>query len=97
MPAARLLKLPVRDTRSTTRALIEPLAVATHDVTRAEIETGDRVVVFGGAPICTLIALVSQYRGAEVKVVEINRHRVEMLQRAGLEGDWSNQTTSKQW
>ena len=84
VPAARLLKLPdaISDHDA---ALIEPLAVATHDVTRAEIKTGDRVVVFGGGPIGTLIALVSQHRGAEVKVVEINPHRVEMLKRAGLE------------
>ena len=54
-------------------------------MTRAEVKPGDRVVVFGGGPIGTLIALVSRHRGAEVKVVEINPHRVEMLKRAGLD------------
>ena len=84
VPAARLLKLP--DAVSDHDApLIEPLAVATHDVARAEVKPGDRVVVFGGGPIGTLIALVSRHRGAEVKVVEINPHRVEMLKRAGLD------------
>jgi len=84
VPAARLLKLP--DSVSDHDApLIEPLAVATHDVARAEVKPGDRVVVFGGGPIGTLIALVSRHRGAEVKVVEINPHRVEMLQRFGLD------------
>jgi (R,R)-butanediol dehydrogenase/meso-butanediol dehydrogenase/diacetyl reductase len=84
VPAARLLKLP--DSVSDHDApLIEPLAVATHDVTRAEVKAGDRVVVFGGGPIGTLIALVSRQRGAEVKVVEINPHRVEMLKRFGLD------------
>src|SRR5687768_4048056 len=83
VPAARLLKLP--DSVSDHDApLIEPLAVATHDVTRAEVKAGDRVVVFGGGPIGTLIALVSRHRGADVKVVEINPHRVEMLHRFGL-------------
>jgi threonine dehydrogenase-like Zn-dependent dehydrogenase len=83
VPAARLLKLPptVSDRDA---PLIEPLAVATHDVTRAGVKAGDRVVVFGGGPIGTLIALVSRQRGAEVKVAEINPHRVEMLQRFGL-------------
>jgi len=83
VPAARLLKLPdsVSDHDA---ALIEPLAVATHDVTRAEVKPGDRVVVFGGGPIGTLIALVCRHRGADVKVVEINPHRVEMLKRLGL-------------
>ena len=84
VPAARLLKLP--DSVSDHDApLIEPLAVATHDVARAEVKSGDRVVVFGGGPIGTLIALVSRHRGAEVKVVEINPHRVEMLKRFGLD------------
>src|SRR4029453_1695575 len=32
-----------------------------------------------------LIALVSRQRGAEVKVAEINPHRVEMLKRFGLD------------
>ena len=84
VPAARLLKLP--DSVSDHDApLIEPLAVATHDVARAEVTSGDRVVVFGGGPIGTLIALVSRQRGAEVKVAEINPHRVEMLRRFGLD------------
>jgi 2-desacetyl-2-hydroxyethyl bacteriochlorophyllide A dehydrogenase len=84
VPAARLLKLP--DSVSDHDApLIEPLAVATHDVARAEVKSGDRVVVFGGGPIGTLIALVSRQRGADVKVVEINPHRVEMLKRFGLD------------
>ena len=83
VPAARLLKLP--DTVSDHDApLIEPLAVATHDVTRAGVQAGDQVVVFGGGPIGTLIALVCRQRGADVKVSEINPHRVEMLKRFGL-------------
>jgi 2-desacetyl-2-hydroxyethyl bacteriochlorophyllide A dehydrogenase len=90
VPAARLLKLPdaISDHDA---ALVEPLAVATHDVARAEVKPGDRVVVFGGGPIGTLIALVSRYRGAEVKVVEINPHRVEMLKRAGLDAIGPNE------
>ena len=96
VPAARLLKLP--DAVSDHDApLIEPLAVATHDVTRAEVKPGDRVVVFGGGPIGTLIALVSRQRGAEVKVVEINPHRVEMLKRCGLSMQLGRPRTSRPW
>lgn len=84
VPAARLLKVPpeISDDHA---PLIEPLAVATHDVTRAEVKAGDAVVVFGGGPIGTLISLVSRHRGARVKVVEINPHRVAMLQALGLD------------
>jgi len=84
VPVDRLLQVP--DSISDDHApLIEPLAVAAHDVSRAGVKTGDRVVVFGGGPIGCLIALVSKRRGAEVKVVEINPHRVEMLKQAGLD------------
>jgi threonine dehydrogenase-like Zn-dependent dehydrogenase len=66
-------------------ALVEPLAVATHDVTRAKVKAGDAVVVFGGGPIGCLIALVCRHRGARVKVVEINPYRVDLLQGFGLD------------
>ena len=84
VPVDRLLHVPasISDDHA---PLIEPLAVAAHDVTRADIKTGDRVVVFGGGPIGCLIALVAKQRGAEVKVVEINPHRVELLKQAGLD------------
>jgi 2-desacetyl-2-hydroxyethyl bacteriochlorophyllide A dehydrogenase len=84
VPADRLLKVP--DAISDDHApVIEPLAVATHDVARAEVKSGDSVAVFGGGPIGCLIALVCRHRGARVKVVEINPHRAEMLERLGLD------------
>src|SRR5919204_246656 len=59
----RLLRVPatLSDDQA---ALIEPLAVATHDVRRAEVKAGDRVVVFGGGPIGVLIAMVARHRDA---------------------------------
>jgi 2-desacetyl-2-hydroxyethyl bacteriochlorophyllide A dehydrogenase len=80
----RLLKVPVT-VSDDDAALIEPLAVAVHDVGRAEVKAGDAVVVFGGGPIGCLIALVCRHRGARVKVVEINPHRIKMLEALGLE------------
>jgi 2-desacetyl-2-hydroxyethyl bacteriochlorophyllide A dehydrogenase len=84
VPADRLLHVPdaIGDDHA---PLIEPLAVATHDVGRAGVTAGDRVAVFGGGPIGCLIALVSRHRGAHVKVVEINPYRVELLKQFGLE------------
>ncbi|HEV8585135.1 MAG TPA: alcohol dehydrogenase catalytic domain-containing protein [Methylomirabilota bacterium] len=66
-------------------AVIEPLAVATHDVTRAGVKRGDRVLVFGGGPIGTLIGLVCRERGAEVVVSEINEFRLGLLGTLGLQ------------
>lgn len=51
-------------------ALVEPTAVAVHDVERAAVALGERCVVVGGGPVGLLIALVARVRGAEVIVVE---------------------------
>jgi (R,R)-butanediol dehydrogenase/meso-butanediol dehydrogenase/diacetyl reductase len=84
VPTARLLKVP--DSLSDDHAaLIEPLAVATHDVSRAGVKAGDAVVVFGGGPIGCLIALVCRHRGARVQVAEVNPFRLEMLRSFGLD------------
>lgn len=65
-------------------ALIEPLAVACHDVRLADVKAGDQVVVLGGGPIGMLVALVAKQYGAEVVVSEINPFRVEMARNMGL-------------
>jgi (R,R)-butanediol dehydrogenase/meso-butanediol dehydrogenase/diacetyl reductase len=84
VPVDRLLKVP--DALSDDyAALIEPLAVATHDVTRAQVKPGDAVLVFGGGPIGALIAMVCRHRGARVAVAEINPFRVDMLEALGFE------------
>ena len=82
--ASRLLRVPdsISDDHA---ALIEPLAVAVHDVNRADVKRGDAVLVFGGGPIGTLIALVARNRGARVAVAEMNPFRLDILEAFGLE------------
>jgi len=54
----RIIKVP--DSLSDDHAAVmEPLAIATHDVTRAKVGPGDAVLVFGGGPIGALIALLT--------------------------------------
>lgn len=65
-------------------ALIEPLAVACHDVRLADVKHGDQVVVIGGGPIGMLVALVAKQAGADVIVSEINPYRVDLANRLGL-------------
>lgn len=84
VPAARLLHVPA-SLADDDAAMIEPLAVATHDVRRAQVTDGDRVLVLGGGPIGALIALVSRRRGARVLVSELNLYRIELLRGLGLE------------
>jgi 2-desacetyl-2-hydroxyethyl bacteriochlorophyllide A dehydrogenase len=84
VPAARLLRVPAT-LGDDEAAVIEPLAVATHDVRRAEVKAGDAVLVFGGGPIGALIAMVARHRGARVVVSEVNPFRVDILRKLGLE------------
>jgi 2-desacetyl-2-hydroxyethyl bacteriochlorophyllide A dehydrogenase len=83
VPTARLLRVP-ESLVDDHAALIEPLAVATHDVRRADVKPGDAALVFGGGPIGALIAMVARHRGARVAVAEVNPFRLEMLKGLGL-------------
>ncbi len=51
-------------------ALVEPIAVACHDIRRAGLVAGEKAVVLGGGPIGLLVALVARAEGAETMVVE---------------------------
>jgi 2-desacetyl-2-hydroxyethyl bacteriochlorophyllide A dehydrogenase len=66
-------------------ALIEPLAVACHDVRLGEVKSGDFAVVQGGGPIGILIALVARSKGAQVAVSEVNPFRLKLAAGLGLE------------
>jgi len=65
-------------------ALVEPVAVAVHDVRRSELGDRDRVVVLGGGPIGALISLVATDLGAEVLVSEPDAGRRALLEGLGL-------------
>ncbi|MGB7339203.1 MAG: alcohol dehydrogenase catalytic domain-containing protein [Phototrophicaceae bacterium] len=78
VPADTIHKLP--DNLSLTHgALLEPLAVACHAVRRAKIIQGESVVVLGGGPIGTLVALVAREAGADVTISELNDFRIGLL------------------
>lgn len=83
VPAEVLVALPdglsLRDA-----ALVEPTAVAVHDVGRGEVRPGDRVVVVGGGPVGLLIAVVARARGADVLVAEVDGFRRGIAERLGF-------------
>ena len=65
-------------------ALVEPVAVAVHDVRRSGLVAGDTAVVFGGGPIGVLIAVVARDAGADVLVVEPDAGRRTTIEGLGL-------------
>lgn len=66
-------------------ALVEPIAVACHDVRLGEVKPGDYAVVIGAGPIGTLVALVAKHHGARVLVTEINPFRIQLARGLGLD------------
>jgi (R,R)-butanediol dehydrogenase / meso-butanediol dehydrogenase / diacetyl reductase len=84
VPAHTLHRLP--DAVSLEQgALIEPLAVACHDVRMGAVVAGEHVVVQGGGPIGILIALIAREAGAQVLLSEVNPFRLQMAQQFGIE------------
>ncbi|RAG84141.1 Zn-dependent alcohol dehydrogenase [Streptacidiphilus pinicola] len=83
VPAGTLVPLP-SGLPLDEAALVEPTAVAVHDVARAQVAAGERVVVVGGGPVGILIALVARSAGAEVRVVELSASRRRMAGELGL-------------
>jgi (R,R)-butanediol dehydrogenase/meso-butanediol dehydrogenase/diacetyl reductase len=74
VPAFTLHRLP-DGTDLRLAALAEPLAVACHDVGRAELTRDETAVVIGGGPIGLLIALVARTEGAQVVLSEVDPQR----------------------
>ncbi len=84
VPAHTLHRLP-ENLSLEQGALIEPVAVACHDVRLGEVKGGDYAVVLGGGPIGTLVALVARSRAARVLLSEINPFRLQLARDLGLE------------
>jgi len=83
VPAHTLHRLP--DNLSLEQAaLIEPIAVACHDVRLGEVKAGEYCVVLGGGPIGLLVALVANAQGARVLISEINPFRLKLAEELGI-------------
>lgn len=83
VPGYTLHKLP-DDLSLEHGALIEPAAVACHDVRLGRVKAGENVVVIGGGPIGLLIALVAKEKGAQVILSEVNESRLDLAESLGL-------------
>ena len=85
VPAYTLHRLP-KGLGLDVAALVEPLAVAVHDVRRARLQAGETALVIGGGPIGMLIAMVAKAEGARVILSEINESRLALAGEMGFEG-----------
>ena len=83
VPAEVLVPLPA-GLRLDHAALVEPVAVAVHDVRRANLQPGQKAVVIGGGPIGVLIASVAREFGGEVVVIELDANRRAQIDALGF-------------
>lgn len=83
VPAYTLHKLPAGMSLKAA-ALIEPVAVACHDVRMGRLAAGETALVIGGGPIGMLIAMVARQAGADVILAEINESRLAFAAARGL-------------
>ena len=75
-----------KDIPTKVAALVEPLAVAVHDVRESGLRMSDSVFIIGGGPIGLLIALVARQCGAsKVGISEVNANRIEFIRSFGIE------------
>lgn len=65
-------------------ALVEPVAVAVHDVHRSGLTSDSKVVVIGSGPIGLLIAVVARHQGADVLLSEVSPFRVRLAEGLGF-------------
>jgi 2-desacetyl-2-hydroxyethyl bacteriochlorophyllide A dehydrogenase len=83
VPARTLIRLP-DELPLDQGALVEPLAVAVHDVRRACLQPGETVLVVGGGPIGLLIAAVARRKGAHIVMLETDSFRRSLARKLGF-------------
>ena len=84
VPAHVVHKIP-DDMRLDHAALIEPVAVAVHDVRMSELQQGEDVLVIGGGPIGILVAMVARDMGGKVLISEVNETRLAIASKLGFD------------
>ncbi|WP_339068730.1 zinc-dependent alcohol dehydrogenase [Teredinibacter turnerae] len=65
-------------------ALIEPVSVACHGVSRSRLQAGENVVVIGGGPIGLLIAMVAKHAGGNIIISEVSEARLAIAKKLGF-------------
>jgi len=78
-------------------ALVEPTAVAVHDVRRSQLRPGQKAVVIGGGPIGVLIATVAREFGGDVVVIELDPARRAQVASLGFATLDPRETDQVEW
>lgn len=79
---SRLVELPA-NMPDASAALVEPMAVAVHGISRVDVVPGMRVLVFGAGSIGLLTAAALVARGADVSIVARHPHQASVADGLG--------------
>ncbi len=60
-------------------AMIEPLAIGSHAVERAEIQPDDKVLIVGAGPIGLGVCAMAALKAAKVSVLDVNENRLAFV------------------
>lgn len=71
-------------------ALVEPLSVAVHAVSRAGEIAGKNVAVMGAGPIGNLVAQTVRESGGKVLITDLSDYRLEVARKSGLEATFNS-------
>ena len=58
-------------------AMVEPLAIGAHGIRRADVQSGEFVLVMGAGPIGLATMEFAKVKGAEIMAMDLNPHRLE--------------------
>lgn len=83
VPARTLVRLPA-GLPLAHAAIVEPTAVAVHDVRRSGLVVGEQTLVVGGGPIGLLIASVARQHGADLRLIEPDPYRRHLATELGF-------------
>ncbi len=61
-------------------ALVEPLAIGAHAISRAQLQAGERVLVVGAGPIGLAVTQFALLAGAQVTVMDVSEQRLHFCQ-----------------
>jgi 2-desacetyl-2-hydroxyethyl bacteriochlorophyllide A dehydrogenase len=84
VPARNLMRVP-QEFPAKLGAMVEPLAVAVHAISRTTVPTGETALVIGAGPIGLLIALLLRHNGYHAPICDVSTFRQQLARSAGLE------------
>jgi len=85
VPADKIIPLP-DDVSFAEGALVEPAAVAHHAACRAQLQGGEKILIFGAGPIGLFtLQMLKVYGAGEVACVDVSDYRLQLAQKLGAD------------